>query len=311
METQRAVVVVGSVNVDLVVVADRLPQPGETVLGDDLVRHGGGKGANAAVAAARCGAEVRFVGAVGDDDHGRWSAGQLAAEGIDTAALSVVQRATGVALIVVNRGGENQIAVAGGANAAVDAALVRSALAGLDPASVGCVLASAEVPAAGLTEVGRWARRHGVFSVLNPAPMTAEIVALISEFDATTPNESELALLAEMSAVHSTSTIEVARSVARSSGTTLVVTVGARGSLVVSPSGEAIEVPALPVEVVDTTGAGDTLNGVFAAGLAGGLGAVAAARRATVAASLSVTGAGARGGMPSAAAIAAALDGGR
>src|SRR3954447_13968142 len=115
------VVVVGSINVDLVVTLDTLPAPGETVIGGRFARHGGGKGANQAVAAARAGARVRFAGAVGDDDFGAAARGELEAEGVDVAAVAVLDgEATGVALISVARDGDNQIAVASGANARVD-----------------------------------------------------------------------------------------------------------------------------------------------------------------------------------------------
>src|SRR3954469_6186935 len=125
-----SVVVVGSINVDLVVTLDRLPAAGETVIGGRFARHGGGKGANQAVAAARAGARVRFAGAVGEDDFGAAARADLEAEGVDVAAVAVLDgEATGVALISVDREGDNQIAVASGANARVDAAVVEAALA--------------------------------------------------------------------------------------------------------------------------------------------------------------------------------------
>src|SRR6185312_12502348 len=123
------VLVVGSINADLVVTLDRLPEPGETVTGGRFARHGGGKGANQAVAAARAGARVRFVGAVGDDDFGAAELAELEAEGVDVAAVRRLRgEATGVALISVDRDGRNQIAVASGANACVDGAAVDHAL---------------------------------------------------------------------------------------------------------------------------------------------------------------------------------------
>src|SRR5436190_7298138 len=141
------VAVVGALNVDMVVTTDRLPGPGETVVGRDLARNGGGKGANAAVAAARVGAGVRFIGAVGDDDLGRDALAELTAEGVVVDDVAVVAGApTGVALIVVDAAGENQIAVGAGANDHLEPAHVRAALRGIDDLAV--VLVSTEIPAA-------------------------------------------------------------------------------------------------------------------------------------------------------------------
>src|SRR4051794_41606385 len=144
-----SVVVVGSINVDVVVTLDRLPAPGETVIGGRFARHGGGKGANQAVAAARAGADVRFVGAVGADDFGADAVAELAREGIDVSAIARLgDEATGVALIAVDGAGRNQIAVASAANARVDAAMVAEAAGGLRPRA-GWLLGLGGPPAAG------------------------------------------------------------------------------------------------------------------------------------------------------------------
>ncbi|HET9736500.1 MAG TPA: PfkB family carbohydrate kinase, partial [Solirubrobacteraceae bacterium] len=178
------VVVVGSVNVDLVVSAGRLPRAGETVAGGTFARHGGGKGANQAVAAARAGAEVTMVGAVGDDELGSEALAELAAEGIDTSHVARLDGVpTGVAVIVVDAAGENQIAVASGANAELDAAAVEAALAavlahdsgeglpGPDAGTPrGVVLLGNEVPQAAVAAGLRAARAAGWLVVLNPAP---------------------------------------------------------------------------------------------------------------------------------------------
>src|SRR4051812_49789030 len=163
-----SVVVVGSINVDLVVTLDRLPAPGETVIGGRFARHGGGKGANQAVAAARAGADVRFVGAVGADDFGAEAVAELAREGIDVSAIARLEdEATGVALIAVDGAGRNQIAVASGANARVDAAMVAQA----DVLRRGDVcLLGFEVPDEAIVAAAGAAAEAGAAVVLNPAP---------------------------------------------------------------------------------------------------------------------------------------------
>ncbi|WP_271214998.1 PfkB family carbohydrate kinase, partial [Pseudonocardia halophobica] len=264
-------VVVGAVNVDLVVQTDRLPGPGETVVGPGVERHGGGKGANAAVAAARAGAEVRYCGAVGADDTGDGALAELRAEGIEVTDVAVLEgAATGVALIVVDGGGENQIAVGAGANAAVDPAAVRAAVA-RSAGWAGCVLVSTEIPPGAVAAAVETAAAHGLACVLNPAPVTAGLVDLLRLGPVVTPNRSELRdlyALVEQGAAGSVA--EMAAAVAARTGAPVVVTLGGDGVLVVDPERGAAPLPAPPADVRDTTGAGDTFNGVLAAGLAGG-----------------------------------------
>src|SRR3954453_15905063 len=164
-----SVVVVVSINVDLVVTLDRLPAPGETIIGGRFARHGGGKGANQAVAAGRAGPAVRFVGAGGAHDLGAEAVAEPAREGIDVSAIARLEdEATGVALIAVDGAGRNQIAVASGANARVDAATVAEAAGDLRPGDV-CLLGF-EVPDAAVAAAARAAAAAGARIVLNPAP---------------------------------------------------------------------------------------------------------------------------------------------
>jgi ribokinase len=302
------VLVVGSVNVDLVVAAPRLPGPGQTVTGGDLARYQGGKGGNQATAAARLGARVAFVGSVGDDEMGRQARSALASEGIEVAGLAVSSRATGVALIVVDPRGENLITVAPGANDDVHAAHVRMALAALAPGPDDVVLVCREIPPDGVRAALEVGREAGSITILNPAPADGLDAATLALADILTPNETELALLVgpdpdpgpsfgrgdpETAARH------ILVSQPRGAGRrALVVTLGAAGALIVRATGAAVTVPAPAVEVVDTTGAGDTFNGALAAGLADGLDLARAVRRAVAAAALSATRRGARGGMP-------------
>ncbi len=273
--------VVGAVNVDLVVEAPRLPRAGETVVGPGLRTSGGGKGANAAVAAARAGARVGLVGAVGDDAHGAGALDELRAAGVDVSAVAVLPGvATGVALIVVDPVGENQIAVGAGANARVGD-LPDGILDG-----AGCVLVSTEVPDAAVLSAVRAAAVAGVPCVLNPAPVTPAVRELVGSGAVLTPNRSELADLAGGSGPDSAAALRARH------GAPVVVTLGREGALVVD--GPPALVGAPPVPAVDTTGAGDAFNGVLAARLADGAPLADAVRAAVAVASLVVQHPGAR-----------------
>lgn len=309
------VVVVGAINVDFVVAAPRLPGPGETVVGSGLERHGGGKGANAAVAAARAGAVVRLVGAVGADDTGAAALAELHADGVDTGGVAVLDGIpTGVALIVVDERGENQIAVGAGANAAVTPDQVRQALGSALP-TADCVLVSTEIPGPAVAAAVEEASHAGVLCLLNPAPVIPVVAELVKHGPVLTPNSSECrdlaALLEVRSAADAVDPSEPpgARAIAALSGAPVVVTLGGAGAMVLAPGAEPRPVSPRPAAVRDTTGAGDTFNGVLAARLAMGDGLEQAVRVATVAASISVEHVGARTGMPTAESIDAAVVG--
>ena len=302
-EGPRIVLVVGSVNVDLVVRAPRLPGPGETVTGGTFAQHDGGKGANQAVAAARLGATVTFIGATGDDDFGRSARQALAREGIPTDGVRVLPDVpTGVALIVVAETGDNQIAVASGANGTVDAALVTEALADSPALARGGVyLANFEIDDEAVIAGAQLASEAGMTLVINPAPAREMPAALLSLSPILVPNEVEARALTGEIESHN-----AARLLAARSGAAVVVTLGPQGALVVE-EGVAKHVPAPLVEAVDTTGAGDTFAGALAAELAAGSTLIDAVRFAVRAASISVSKPGARGGMPTRAEVATAL----
>ncbi len=292
------VVVVGSINVDLVLRLPRLPAPGETVLGGTLTRQHGGKGANQAAAAARVGAHAYLVGAVGSAD-GQDSVDELAASGVDVSWVRRSGEPTGVAVVqVADDTGENQIAVASGANAMVSADDVDTALRALELGRADVVVLSCELPGTPLRLAADLARITGARLVVNPAPAGPHCLDLLTGAVAT-PNEHELAVLA---AVADRSAAEAALALSDRTGGPVVVTLGARGALL-ADSGFLEHVRAPEVMVRDTTGAGDTLTGVLAAGLAHGYELPAAVRRAVVAAALAVTREGARAGMPTAAEI--------
>lgn len=308
MTARPAVAVVGAVNVDLVLPVGQIPKAGETVLGGRLSSFGGGKGANAAVAAARAGAAVSLVGAVGHDDYGRSAIEELTREGVECRTVAVApDDATGVALILVSPGGENVIAVAPGANSSLRPADVRRALRSVP--GVGCVLASTEVPVEAVLAAAEEAHAAGVPFVLNPAPVRDGIQAVLEHGPIVTPNRSECAQLAALvgarlpRAAGDEEAVSAARAIVGLTGSAVVVTLGEDGAMVLEPGAEPLAVPARSVEAVDSTGAGDTFNGVIAACLASRLPLAAAVARAATAASLSVRSWGARTGMPSAAEI--------
>ena len=304
----RDVYVVGSVNVDLVVTAASLPRPGETVAGGTFERHGGGKSANQAVAAARLGARVRMVAAVGDDDLGEEAVGLLEAEGIDVSGVVRLSgSATGVALIVVDEAGENQIAVASGANTELDVAAVEHGLReaggvvaidagaveqGLRDAARGVVLIGLEVPDAAVLAGARAAHAAELQLVLNPAPARELPGELLDLSPLLTPNRDEARALAGEDDPEA-----AARALAARTRAPVVVTLGAAGALVVD--GDTVErVPAPRVEVVDTTGAGDAFNGALACALAGGAALLDAVRAAVAIAARSTCAPGARTVIP-------------
>lgn len=309
------VVVVGSLNVDLVARVPRLPAPGQTVTGGTFAWSHGGKGANQAVAAARFGAEVHFVGAVGDDEIGRRAIAALVADGIDASGVAtLVGVMTGVALVVVDERGENQIAVASGANHELDERHVINAMSRLTIDRDTIVLLGFEIGDTPLLGAARFARRHGARLLVNPAParpLTRELIALSPIL---TPNAGELDTLLEdpqplgasnASAGHDG---HAAQRLSHLTGQPVIVTLGEHGVLVAERS-TSVHLPALRVDVVDSTGAGDAFTGVLAAALATGEQLTSAVGQASAAAGLSVTAAGARHGLPSRTDVIALLGG--
>ena len=282
--TSGRVVVVGSINIDLVCAVPRLPRAGETVAGGVFAQHGGGKSANQAVAAARLGASVVFVGAVGEDELGVRAVEELESEGIDVSGVERVDAPTGVALIAVDEAGENQIAVASGANASL-------AVSSLDLSGSGVVLLCHEVSPEVVASAAALAEEAGWPVVLNPAPARDLPSARLAVL---TPNASEAEELTGCA-----DPAEAAARLVADTGAAVLITLGGDGALLLERAGSVQRLPALAVDVVDTTGAGDTVNGALAAELARGRPLREAAEFALVAAALSTRREGARGGMPS------------
>lgn len=280
------VVVVGSINMDLVAVAARFPAPGETISGERFVTVPGGKGANQAVAASRLGAEVSMVGKVGHDGFGDQLLAVLQQEGVDTRHVGRVEGASGVALITVS-GGENSIVVVPGANHALlpeDIAAAEEVLASAD-----VILTQLEIPLATVQAVLAVAARHGVPVILNPAPAQPLPADLLAQCALITPNEHELATVLGRpgEGMHTLLPLLPGK---------VVMTHGKHGAWHARADGSLYHQPGFAVQAVDSTGAGDTFNGALAAFLPQGL--EIAMRHAAAAGALAVTRLGAQAGMP-------------
>lgn len=291
------IVVVGSFNADLMAYTERLPRPGETVAGHRFALGAGGKGTNQAVAAARLGAQVAFVGRVGNDVFAQSALELWQREGID--ASHVVQDpevSTGVAPVLVDDSGENSIVVVLGANLAITAADVDAAADLIAAADV--VLTQLEISEEATHRALEIARAAGVVTLLNPAPATKVARTTLELADWLTPNETELETLRE----------DLVAELPLRAGQKLVITQGSAGASLVA-DGERLEVAAPRVDAVDTTGAGDAFNGALAVALAEGAGAAEALRFANAAAALSVTRRGTSASMATRAEVDAALAG--
>ncbi|HUC19750.1 MAG TPA: ribokinase [Acetobacteraceae bacterium] len=292
------IIVFGSVNLDLIFPLPALPGPGQTVLGPDLRAEPGGKGANQAIAAARDGAAVIFAGAVGQDDFATPATAGLHSAGIDLGRLARVSASTGVAAIAVDPAGRNQIAVAAGANRLARAAQVEDEV--LGPAST--LLLQMECDPDETATLIRHARGRGTRILLNlapPRPLPADVLAAL---DILLVNEDEASALSARLGMAAAD----AASLAAKLGIAVVRTLGADGAEAAG-SGERIRLPALPVKVIDTTGAGDCLAGVFAAAIDRGIGFKEALTRAIAAAGICCARAGSQGSLPTAAETDAAL----
>ncbi len=286
------VCVVGSSNTDLVITCDRLPGPGETLLGGNFAQHAGGKGANQAVAAARAGARVSFIGARGDDNYGKRAAAGLRAEGIGLRGFKVLRGATsGIALILIGgKSRENSIAVAHSANDLLTSAQVRHHAASIQRA--GSVVAPLEIPLPAVQEAARLAMKAGVPFILNPGPAQPLPASILKQVFVLTPNEHELSIVSGKKSVK-----EGLRTLHRSGCRHVVITLGARGVLW-SDGAKTQRFPAPKVKVVDTVGAGDCFTGWLAVGIAEKLPMEKTITRAIRAAAIAVTRVGAQAGMP-------------
>jgi ribokinase len=294
--TAPHILVVGSINVDIVALTDRLPAPGETVTGGTLLINHGGKGANQAVAARRLGADVHFIGCVGDDTFGSELRQGMAAEGIGVDGLATIAGInSGTAVIVVDAAGRNQIAVASGANLRLTADWVARFLEDFAWAQV--VICQLEVPLDTVLWTLRTARQYGATTVLNPAPAQSVPAEIWSLVDYLTPNEVEASQVSGLPLAALSAADTVARALLARGPGVVILTLGAQGACI-GTRDHTIHVPAFPVTAVDTTAAGDAFNGALAVALAEGRPLAEAVRFANAAAGLACTQRGAQPSLP-------------
>ena len=291
------IVVVGSSNMDLVVKSERIPAVGETILGGDFMMTPGGKGANQAVAAAKLGAEVYFVAKLGDDIFSRQSLANFEKEAVDTEYVTCSrQAASGVALITVDRAGDNVIVVAPGANKLLSPDDVKAAESTIS--SSGAVVAQLEVPLETVEFAARLAKTAGVTFILDPAPAQELSCGFLQMVDVLTPNETEARILTGVEVTDENSARAAAEDLLKRGAGAVILTMGAKGFLMAT--GDRTEfVAALKVNAVDATAAGDAFAGALAVGLARGKTLGEAAAFANHVGALSVTRMGAQSSMPS------------
>jgi ribokinase len=297
---KMSVIVLGSINTDLVVRSATLPRPGETVIGGQFLQAAGGKGANQAVAAACAGrSPVTFIAAVGDDVFGQQSLAALRKENLDATYISVLPgHASGIALILVDATGQNAISVASGANLALTPAQVAAV-----PESVfrgaRVFLASLELPLETVEAGLARAKSSGLITILNPAPAVpmSKCGSLLALADIVTPNETEAELLTDLRVSDANSAIAAARWIEQAGPRGVIITLGGLGAVAVQGSDVDV-IPARQVTAVDATGAGDAFNGALAVALSEGRSFFEAANWATIAASLATTRAGAQASLP-------------
>lgn len=285
--TGRKITVIGSINMDLVTSTNKIPKVGETVLGHSFHTIPGGKGANQAVAAARLGAEVTMIGAVGDDSFGQILLDHLTNQGINTKSIMKVNgTSTGIASIIVSEA-DNSIIVVPGANNHITPELIEKHEEKIINSNI--LLLQLEIPLESVIRAVELAKKHGIRTILNPAPIQKLPKELLEMVDYLTPNEHEQTLLF--------ASVDGTEQELENLKEKCIVTKGSKGVMIYNNS-EKIEIPSIKVDAVDTTGAGDSFNGALATALCEGLGIEEACRFANVVGAISVTKLGAQTGMP-------------
>lgn len=304
--SQPIITVVGSFAVGMTLRTVRMPIFGETLVGSDFDMGPGGKGSNQAVATARLGARSYFAGIIGDDKLGEIATDLYAREGVDTTHLLRTQdAATGVGFIILNEAGHNGIILDMGANKLMDGAFVAGVEAQIARSNV--VMTVLELPVAAAAKAMELGKKHGVRTILNPAPATRLGDDVLVNVDYLTPNETELRILLGLPPDDPAPTLDLAQRLRSHGVGTLIVTMGERGTLVLSEQG-VTEVPGLSVDVIDTTGAGDAFNSGLAVALAEGRTLGDAVRFANCAGALACTRLGVIPSLATRAAVAALYD---
>ncbi len=290
MPNRPRIAIVGSCNVDLVTFMDRFPRPGETIFGKRFDLGFGGKGANQAVAARLCGADVQMVGRVGSDIFGPATIQNFQGRGIDTSHVKTVEgTSSGVAPIFVDPTGQNYIFVVKGANDELRPADVDQAADMLRKAD--CIVLQLEVPLETVYHTIQFARQHGIRCILNPAPAQALDLKKIALVDYFVPNESEAEAITGMPVTNADQAKACAGHLLKQGIRRVILTLGANGSLLAGADGMDV-IPAFPVNTIDSTGAGDAFIGSFATFLGEGLSEREALRRANLYAAISTTNVG-------------------
>lgn len=287
------ILVVGSLNADLVVRAPRFPAPGETISGEDLAIIPGGKGANQAVAAARQGAQVSMLGRVGSDSFGPTLTNNLQQNHVDTTYVLTDKSATGTAIIVVDANGQNSIVLSPGANGKVAPPDVDA----FSFQDADMLLLQFEIPLETVIHAASLAHQNGLRVILNPAPARPIPDSLLADVDLLVPNESELQLLSGQPVTDTDSAKSAAQAVLEKGVKTVIVTLGANGALLVTDE-KVTHIPTLKVEVVDTTAAGDAFIGGLAAALLKGKSLEEAVRYGNASGALAATKFGAQPSLP-------------
>lgn len=298
MMNLNKILVIGSYNIDLVSTVKKLPKQGETVLGNTFQKGAGGKGSNQAIAAARLGGDVSFIGCIGEDIFGKEAIGRLTSEGININYLQTNKdAATGTAMIMVEESGENQIVVTPGANYYLTPEYIES----LDFKKFSWLVIQLEVPFETVKLAVEKARREGVKIILNPAPLLKEIIDILPLIDVITPNETEAELLTGMSIQTVNDAKKASYKLIESGARSVAITLGDKGVLIATSEQGNIKTEYITVDKVnakDTTGAGDCFNGALVVELAQEKSLRDASSFAVKAASLSVQRKGAADSMP-------------
>ena len=300
---RKPIVVVGSVNTDLVAVSETIPLIGQTVLGTDFQVHPGGKGGNQAVAVARLGYPVHIIGRIGSDNFGAQLCEHLESAGVNCGALATSPGPSGVAVILVSRAGENSIVVAPGANAKVTPNDIDQNVELLQ--SAGAVLAQLEVPLETVEHLAHVCAREAVPFILDPAPAAELPDSVLRNTTWFTPNETEAAFY--VGDAEGLAPAEMARRLRARGPRGVVLKMGSRGAYISCDQADSL-VPSFPVHAIDSTAAGDAFNGAFATGIMLGKSPAESATFAAAAAAISVTRAGAQPSMPALSEVADLLD---